>query len=268
MPSGINRVSANPVEQKINVSDPHAGLQLQQHMQEAGYVLQPQVDQRQPQQPQQQFIHAGAHYIHHATGSLPVAAYYPAYPSQHHQVHPHQLEQQYPVYYMPVSQGAAYNISAQQPNTCETTSGIAPGRPQTPPNPTLVSQGAYNPVRNAPTSKPEMAANVYRMGAGGAPQIVQVPSSQHQQQQLYYTQQQQIHHQSQSVASASGANATYAYEFTNPPHHQIYYTQPLAPTLPSQYQTMNAANPIVLPDASGQIPTDNVKQQMRTSQPL
>ncbi|XVE75240.1 hypothetical protein DITRI_Ditri12bG0079900 [Diplodiscus trichospermus] len=318
IPSGANRVPANPVDPKLNMSDPNtnARVQMQQVVQDSGYILQqPQFDQPQQQhqpqqqqqfvhagqqqhqphqaQQQQQFVHAGqqqhqpqqqqhqpqqqqfvhagaAHYIqHHPTGAVPISAYYPVYPSQQQPPHHHtQIDQQYPLYYVPARQHQAYNLLVQQPSISEASTTIPSSRPQTPPNPTMVPPSvAYNPMRNAPIAKPDMAAatGVYRTTATGNPQLVQVPNSQHQQQYVGYS---QIHHPSQSGAPTSAATATYAYEFTDPAHAQIYYTQPLAPTMPSQYQTMTAADAVALPDASAQVPTDNIKPQMRTSQPI
>lgn len=273
IPSAANRIPANPVDPKINISDPNTRLQFQQQAQDSGYVLQPQFDQQQQQQPQQpqQFIHAGTHYIHHhPTGAVPISAYYPVYPPQqqhHHQQHHHQLDQQYPVYYVPARQPQPYNLSVQQPSISEAATTIPSTRPQTPPNPNLVpSSAAYNPMRNAPIAKPEMTApGMYRTATTGTPQLVQVPSSQHQQQYVGYS---QVHHPSQSVAPTSAGTANYAYEFTDPAHGQIYYTQHLAPAMPPQYQTMTGATAVVLPEASAQLPTDNIKQQIRTSQPI
>ncbi|KAK8655338.1 hypothetical protein V6N13_107920 [Hibiscus sabdariffa] len=198
MSSGTYRAPANPVDLNSN-----------QSVQDSGYIL----------QQQQQFLQA----------------YYPVYPSQqqaHHQHHT-QIDQQYPLYYVPARQTQVYNLPVQQP------SRINDARPQAP-------HLAYNPMRNAPIAKPEMAAvtGVYR-------------NSQHQQQYSGYS---QIHHPSQSVTPTSTITATYAYEFTDPARAQIYYTQPLPPTMPSQYQTMTEAN--------AQHPVDNVKLQTRTSQPI
>ncbi|XVF02218.1 hypothetical protein REPUB_Repub04eG0156700 [Reevesia pubescens] len=292
IPSGANRVPANPNDPKLNVSDPNtnAWVQIQQPVQDAGYILQqPQFDQHQQQQQQpqphqqqqqpqpqphqqQQFLQAGAtQYIqHHPTGVVPISAYYPVYPSQqqHHHHHHTQIDQQYPLYYVPARQPQSYNLPVQQPSISEATTAIPSNRPQTPPNPTMAPPPVvYNPMRNAPVAKPEMAAatGVYRTTATGTPQLVQVPNNQHQQQYAGYS---QIHHQSQSVAPTSAGTATYAYDFTDPAYAQIYYTQPLAPTMPSQYQTMTAAAAVALPDASAQLPTDNIKPQIRTSQPI
>ena len=262
---------------------------MQQHVHDPGYLLQQQFEQHQqlqsqqqqqfeqhqqlqsqpqhqfeqhqhqhqqtlPQQ-QQQFIH-GAHFIHHNPA---IPAYYPVYPSQQHPQHPQ-------VYYVTARQAQAYNLPVQQANMGESAGNIASSRPQTPPNPsTLVQQPAtYNPIRNAPMPKTEM--NAYRAATAGNPQLVQVPTSQHQQQYVTYS---QIHHPSQSMAPNSAAPANYAFDYADPAHAQIYYSQPMAPTIPSQYQTMTAAA-VMMQEGSAQHPSDSVKQQqqIRTSQPL
>ncbi|XP_073223184.1 uncharacterized protein [Cicer arietinum] len=273
--SGTTRVLSNPVDPKLNLSDPHGRIQVQQHVQDPGYLLQQQFEhqhhqqqfehqqqqqqQQQPQhqpqhQPQQQFIHGG-HFIHHNPA---IPTYYPVYPSQqqpHHQV-----------YYVPARQPQAYNLSMQQANMGESATAIPSGRPQNPPNPTTLVQpnAAYNPIRNTPLPKTEMTAAAYRAATQGNPQFVQVPASQHQQQYVTYS---QIHHPSQSMAPNSTAPANYAYEYADPAHAQIYYSQPLAPTMPSQYQTMQGAT-MMQPEVSAQHPSDGMKQQIRTTQPL
>ncbi|KAK8579484.1 hypothetical protein V6N13_142691 [Hibiscus sabdariffa] len=273
IPSGVNRVPANTVDPKLNISDPNTigRVQVQQSVQDSGYVIQqPQFDQQQPPQ-QQQFLHAATaapHYIHHhPSGAVPISAYYPVYPSQQQQHHHHQtqFDQQYPLYYVSARQPQAYSMPVQQPSISEAPTGIPSSRPQAPSNPTMApTHVAYNPMRNAPLAKPEMTAatGLYRTSNTGNPQLVQVQNSQHQQQYVGYS---QIHHPSQSVAPTSAATATYAYEFNDPAHAQMYYTQPPAPNMPSQYQTMTG---VVLPDASAQLPTDNIKSQIRTSQPI
>lgn len=105
-----------------------------------------------------------------------------------------------------------------------------------------------------------MTAAAYRAATSGNPQFVQVPTAQHQQQYVTYS---QIHHPSQFMAPNSAAPANYAYEFADPAHAQIYYSQPMAPTMPSQYQTMAAAT-LMQPEISAQHPSDGMKQQIRT----
>lgn len=266
MSLGINRGPTNTIDPNTNISEQNIGVQLQQHIQDARYVLQPQIDQRQPQQhqqPQQQYVQAAPQFIqHHPQGSMPVAGYY-VYPSQQHQVQHHQLDQHYQVYYMPVNQPQAYNLSAQQTNPNEAATANPSNRPQATPNSSAIPQSAAytNPMRNPSGMKTELAAGVYRMASASASPLVQVPSGQHQQQYVGYS---QVHHPSQSVAPSSGAPANYGYEFANPAAGQIYYAQHLAPSLPSQYQTMTAANAVGLPEVSGQLSGDSMKQQMRT----
>ncbi|KAI4357740.1 hypothetical protein L6164_001671 [Bauhinia variegata] len=292
IPSGT-RLPSNPVDPKHNLSDPNARIQMQQQLQEPGYVLQQQFEQQQQQpqqqqqfeqqqqqpQQQQQFIH-GTHFIHHTpAGAVQIPAYYPVYPSQQQPQSHHQLDQQYQVYYVPARQPQAYNLPVQPQNISETTTTIPSSRPQAQPNPAMVApSAAYNPMRNAPIPKSEMTAAAYRTATAGNPQLVQVPPSQHQHQHQHQQQHQhqhqqqyvaysQIHHPSHSVAANSAPPASYAYDYVDPAHAQIYYTQPLAPTMPSQYQTMTAAA-TGLPEVSAQLTSDSMKQQIRTSQPL
>ncbi|KAF9677377.1 hypothetical protein SADUNF_Sadunf08G0101300 [Salix dunnii] len=193
IPSGANRVAANPVDSKFNtITDPNTRVQIQQQAQDSGYTRQPQ----------------------------------------------------------------AYNLPVQQPSISESATTIPSSRTQTPPNSNMVPPTTFNPMRNVPIVKPELAA--YRTATPGTPQLVQIPSSQHQQQYIGYS---QVHHPSQSVAPASTGTANYGYEFADPSHAQIYYAQPMAPAMSPQFQTM-------MPESSGQLSSDNMKQQIRNSQPM
>ncbi|KAB2624233.1 RNA polymerase II degradation factor 1-like [Pyrus ussuriensis x Pyrus communis] len=281
IPSANARFPANLVDPKLNLSDPNTRIQMQQQVHDSGYVLQSQFDHQQqqqqhqqhPQQAQQphQFIHPGTHYIQQHPGSVPIPAYYPVYPpqqQQHHHHHPQldqqQQQQQYQFYYMPTRQPQPYTtLPVQQSNISDSAAPIPSTRSQTPPNPAMSSPSApYNQIRNPQIAKPELGAptGVYRTATTAAPPLVQVPSAQHQQQFVGYPT--QMHHPSQSAVPSSGGNASYAYEYaTDPSHAQIYYTQPLAPSMPSQYQTMTSAAAMGLPEVSAQLPTDSIKQQ-------
>ncbi|KAK6931546.1 PB1 domain [Dillenia turbinata] len=281
MQSGSSRVSATPVDHKLNLSDPNTRVHIQQ-IQDSGYVLQSQFDQQQhpqlhhhqqqqQQQPQQQpqFIHASPHYIHHQpTAPVPISSYYHSIYPIHQQQHQHPLDQQqYPVYYVPARQAQGYNFSVQQSNFTEASAAVPSSRPQTPPNPSMVpTPSTFNPNRNAAAAKSDMGTGVYGGGTVGSP-LVQVASNQHQQQYAGFS---QIRHPSQSIAPTSVPAANYAYEFSDPAHAQIYYTQPMAPTLPPQYQTLTPATATGVPEASVQLSADNIKPQpqLRTSQPL
>ncbi|KAL0463536.1 UNVERIFIED_CONTAM: hypothetical protein Slati_0241200 [Sesamum latifolium] len=147
----------------------------------------------------------------------------------------------------------AYNLPVQQqPSYSELAPSAPSSRPQTPPPASMAPHAAYNQAMNAPSSKPEMAAGMYRTAAGTAPQLVQIPSSQHQAQYVGFT---QIHHPSQSIAPSSAANSNYTYEFADPTHAQMYYSQPLPPQLAAQYQTLTSAPAMAAHDASAQVPT-------------
>nr|GMD18502.1 RNA polymerase II degradation factor 1 [Ipomoea batatas] len=144
-----------------------------------------------------------------------------------------------------------YNLPVQQTSEPSPTAST---RPQTPPPTTVVPPTSdYNTPRNVPASKPEMNAGSYRTAV--APQLVQVAPGQHLPQYAGFT---QIHHPSQSTVPTSAATGNYAYAFTDPTHAQIYYTQPFAPQLSAQYQTMKSVHGI--PEASSQLPTENLNQ--------
>ncbi|XP_051146019.1 RNA polymerase II degradation factor 1 [Andrographis paniculata] len=255
--------SGNPKPSDQNTNK----IQMQPQIQESGFGIPAQFDpshsHAQLHHPQQ-FIHAGNQYI--PAGAMPVPSYYSIYPPHHQQQqqpqHPHQpmLDQQYPIYFVTARPPQAYNIPTQQSGYTD-LAAPAGSRPQTPTAPVLTSHAGYTQAINAPSSKPEMASGVYRTAAapGGAPQILQIPLSQQQAQYVGFPQ--QVHHPSQSMAPSSAANANY--EFADPAHAQMYYTQALPPQLAAQYQTMTAAPSGVGPDVSAPIPADNVKQQVR-----
>ncbi|GAB2280032.1 hypothetical protein Dimus_014670 [Dionaea muscipula] len=269
VPAIGSRVAPNLVDAKVanNVSEPSILVQMQ-HNSDSGYGFSSQYDPQQQQQQQQllqqqqpqqqQFFHGAPQYVQHTpAGPVPISSYYPFYGSQ---LHHHQG--QYPLYYIPGAQPQAYSMLVQQANFTDAASANAvPSiQAQTPSNATIIS-------RNIATQRPEMAAGA------AASTLVQVPSGQHlpQQQQQQFVGYSQIHHPSQSItpAAASGAAGSYPYEFADPAHMRLYYPQPFPPQLAAQYQTISSAPAMVSPDYSPpQLPTDNVKQQARSSQPV
>ncbi|KAM7487669.1 hypothetical protein LguiB_025153 [Lonicera macranthoides] len=100
----------------------------------------------------------------------------------------------------------------------------------------------------APAPNPGMASALYRTATTGAAPLVQVPSSQ-QQQQPRYAGLSQMHHQSHSMAFNLNAHANYEYEFAEPTQADLYYTRASAPQFAAHH------------------PVENIKQQVRTSQP-
>ncbi|XP_016479738.1 uncharacterized protein LOC107800986 [Nicotiana tabacum] len=264
--SGSGRISGNSVDPKM--SDSIGRAQVKQQVQDTGYALPVQYAQQQQMHQTQQFVHMGQYMQHTPSGPVQMASYYPIYPSQH-QTHPQQhpaLEHQCPVYFIPAKPSQGYSLPLQQTNYTEPSQTVPSARPQTPPI-MVTHTAAYNPARNPLTSKPETVAGTYRTAGAGAaaPQFVQITSGQHQHQPQYMAYS-QIHHPSQSIPPTSATTASYAYDFADPTHTKMYYTQPPSPQMAAQYQTMTSAPAVSFKETSSQLPVENLKQQLRTSQ--
>ncbi|KAG6391667.1 hypothetical protein SASPL_149424 [Salvia splendens] len=262
--SGNTMVAANPADLKSGDQNANK-IPMQQQVQEPGYVISNQYDPNHPQMHHPQpFVHSGNQYI--PAGAMPYAPYYSVYPQQQPH-HPHQqpvLDQQQ-FYFVPARQPQAYNIPVPQQGYSEIAPNPPSIRPQVPPAAAAAAAAthvAYSQQVNTPSSKPEMAAGVYRTATGAPPQhMVQVPSSQqHQPQYVGFT---QIHHPSQMMAPSSASNPAYAYEFTDPTQAQIYYTQAMPHQLSAQYQTITSAPQGISLDASSQASSDSIKQQQQ-----
>ncbi|KAJ7975166.1 putative Octicosapeptide/Phox/Bem1p family protein [Quillaja saponaria] len=272
---GDNRGPPSP-NTKSDISDPSPRVQMQL-VQDSGYTLPPQFDQQQQhqhhQQQQQQFVHASMHYIHNpATGPVPMSSYYQVYapPPPQQQLH-HPIDQQYPVYVMPVAQTQPYDMNLQ-PNLADTTV-VGSSRPLLSQAPaTVAASAAYKdgtpPIYPTKTANPpikEGAPSMYKTAVALNPSMVQIPSNQFQQQYVGFS---QMHHPAQSIAVACSAISNYGYEYVTPSQDQVYYTQHQAAPLPPVYQSMTPAAAMALSDASKQLPTDNTQQKIRTPQPL
>lgn len=233
--TGEIRGPAIPTEAKSNIPDPSS-----QQLHDSAYMLPPQ----QIQQQQQQFVYTNQNYIHHpVTGQqVPISSYYQMYappPSQQQQLH-HQVEQQYPMYFYPVTQTMPSNSST-----------ITPSAVYNEPNPS---------VYMTKTAAPEMTGHVNRNSATATPPPIQVPSNQFQQQ--YMGVPQMHHHPSQSMAG------NYGFEYPHQTHEQVYYAQHPAAPMPPQYQTMSPATAVFLSQAAAQLPSDTATQHNRNTQPL
>lgn len=221
---------------------------------------------------QPQYIHTAVpppqYFQHHPSGAVPMTGYYQMYPSQAQSQHraPHPaLDQHNFVYYMPARQPPqAYNIPLQS----DPAASAPPSNQVPPPSGLFTAPRAVQPV-----TKAETPANAYRTAtSSGAmpPQLVQVPSSQHQMQPQYvgYS---HIHQPSQPVSSTgSGGGANYVYEFTDPSQqgqHIYYAAQPLPPQSAAQFQTIPSALPAETQPGSHLQADNSLKQQVRTSQP-
>ncbi|XP_054808788.1 uncharacterized protein LOC129310918 [Prosopis cineraria] len=244
---------------KSEISDHIPGYQ-RERVQDSNYTLPSQLDQSQQiqQQQQQQFVHANTHYIPHpaATGQVPMSPYYPVYTTPSQQQIPHPINQQYPVYVMPVGHAQPYNM-AVQPNMADPSVITTSSRPLIPQS--VAGTPPVYPPKPATASIPEVAQTVYKAPVPPTPAFVQMPSGQYQQQQFVGVP--QIHHQPQSIAVASSSAAAhppvsttnYGYDYSGPAQEQAYYMQQQqAIPLPSQYQSMTPAAAAALSDASTQ----------------
>ncbi|KAK4362040.1 hypothetical protein RND71_017281 [Anisodus tanguticus] len=201
-----------------------------------------------PQQQQQQFVPANAHYIQHtATGPLAISSYYQMYapPTQQQPLH-QQMDQQYQMYYVPVPQTQPFKLETNTTKSAMFKEALPP----------------IYPARTVQYAKPEMPANVYRTATPANPTVVQVPQSQFHQQ--YYSVS-QVPPPSQQMAAVSNGAAKFGNEYSHPMHEQVYYTQQTAPPLPSQYQTMTPTTAVLLSQAKAQLGAENTTAQNRNS---
>ncbi|XP_016461122.1 uncharacterized protein LOC107784491 [Nicotiana tabacum] len=257
------RVPYAATDHKNNIVDQNSQIQVQQ-VQDSMVIQVPQQSQQ-----QQQFIPTSTHYIQHtATGPVAIPSYYQMYAPPTQQPIHQQMDQQYPMYYMPVPQTQPYNMAVQS-NIADATA-VASSQQLTPPNQTMVSSSAafkealppIYPSRTVQSSNPEMAANVYRTPTPATQTVVQIPQSQYHQQ--YYGLS-QVPPPSQQMTAVSNGAANFGYEYSHPVHEQVYYTQNTAPSHPSQYQTMTPTTAVLLSHASAQIAAENTTAQNRTS---
>ncbi|MFS8023955.1 putative PB1 domain-containing protein [Helianthus anomalus] len=172
----------------------------------------------QEQQKQQQFYQPRPHFIqHHTTNQQPqpVSSYYQVYAPP-----PQMDNQQYPLYFLPVTQNHPYGMQVQS-NATETSSATTPP---------LYPTKSVNPI-----SKPDMYGTT-------APSMIPVPNNQFQ----------QYMNVSHHPPTPSNGGGKYGYEFVHPTQDPVYYSQhqSVAAPLPSQYQTMTPASAMLLTQAS------------------
>ncbi|KAA8547775.1 hypothetical protein F0562_004204 [Nyssa sinensis] len=251
------RVSSYPVESESLVTDPSSGVHLLKTVQASSYQLSPQLEQMQRQQVQ--YGQAGANYItQYPAAPFPTSSYYPMYHPPLYQLHHshYQPNQPYPVYLFPTRLTQPYGM-VMQSNVID-TAAIASSRPPLHPHTAMIPPtSAYKEVMAAPPI-PEVPAKDYSTVQAATP-LFSLPSDQKQ----HLVGPPEMHHPSQSVATASVAAANYDNELDdNLAYNQIYKTQPPAPALPLQYQIITKGSKVLLSDASAQLHTSNIKNQM------
>nr|GMD33957.1 polycystic kidney disease protein 1-like 3 [Ipomoea batatas] len=181
------------------------------------------------------------HYIPHPTPDPVPVSYYPIYaPPQQQPLPHHQLDQQPPLYVLPVAAQAPapYNFPANIPDAA----AAAP-----PPNVTIIPPIC---AANATTLYGPAAA----AAAATPTTVVQVPTGNQLQAAQQYLGISQVQH-------------------ITAPGSQVYYAATQCPAavapLPSQYQTVTPATAVLISQATAaQLPGENSVQQILTSQPL
>lgn len=187
----------------------------------------PHLPEQKPHQQEVQYIQAGPHYLPQYPTSPMPISSY--YPMYHPQLHPHQCNprQPYPVYLVPIRPAQSYSIPV--PHNINETATVAPIRPPLPPHTTVIT--------------PQVA---YKDAASAADPFDSLSSNQ----------------------NPSLADANYSNKFDDDlVYAQIYKSQPPAPALPPQYQTVTKAAGVALSEAAMKLDTHNIMQQVGISQP-
>ncbi|XAR51510.1 hypothetical protein NMG60_11006157 [Bertholletia excelsa] len=250
LPSMETRVSSTVVESEKIACDAASAIPMTMSVQVPAYQVPLQSDQTQHQR-EVPYVQPGGHYIpQYSAGQMPISSFYPLYystlPQQTHSPYP--PNPPYPVFLLPVRPTHSYNMPTV----------LNPVQVH-PPATVITPQGAYKEVM-ATASPPELSAKVYRTEAGATP-LVDVPSNQNQQPLVDLS---EMHLSSQPVAPASKANvADFEDDFA---YAQIYKTQPSAPALLAQYQTLSNSGTMLLSEASKRQQADNSKKHIRTQQ--
>ena len=252
--------SSKPVGSESNISDAFSRIQIQEGVEVSGFPSSMLLDQQ--QQPLQ-FVPSGAQYItHYPAGPVSVSSYHPIYQPQVQQQQPtyHQPNRPYPVYLLPVRQPQPYNFSIQ--GSLIDSAPVASNQPPMHLNATMIpSQVVYKEVSPAPT-QPDSATKVTGTAPGVTPLVHVLPNENQQQ----FVSIPQIRHPTQPIPIPSRETGNYSAFEDDPAHCQIYKSQPSAPMLPSQYQTMTNATKALLSEALAQSQADNMKQKIRTPQ--
>ncbi|WCJ25317.1 Octicosapeptide/Phox/Bem1p family protein [Euphorbia peplus] len=248
-----NIISMAPLESENKIFDPQIGVEMHRTVQVPGIPVSYQYDQPQ----QVVYVHtAPQHYVPQNQTVRPMQpSYYPmASPMPQQQMYYQTNQPPPPVYYVPVRHPHPYNTPAQ--SSLVTPATISSSRPPTHPNPSS-AQVAYRVATDSPPV-PEITSQVYRTNQGATSHVnlPHNPNLRHAGMNL----------QAQSIGMTELESTNYTNEVDDDDvvHAQIYKSQPPAPALLSQYQTMTKAT---LSEALAQLNMENTKQQLRASQP-
>ncbi|XP_030461173.1 uncharacterized protein LOC115681387 [Syzygium oleosum] len=220
----------------------------------SGYPVTPQFDQMQ----HVQFFPTASPYMSQNPGFVvPVSQYYPVYQLQQQPLY-YAPNQSYPTYMMPMPMAQSQNQPMLGP--LRDAPAITSSQPAPDFSPLVNPQVAYKEVPEA-LRKPELAPQIFTTVQGTAP-LAHVPVTENKQNLM---QMNQVRKHPQPVDVVHEETCYYDDEYVDDPARlQIYKSQPLPPTLPSQYQTMTEANTLLLTEALAQLNTDRMKQQSKT----
>ncbi|XP_065848443.1 protein PAL OF QUIRKY [Euphorbia lathyris] len=219
-----------PLESENKNFDPRSGVEMHTTVQVSGIPVSYQYDHHQ----QVVFVHTPAHYV---PQNSTMSSYY-------------HMPQQQMSYFVPVGHPRTYNFPAtisSNPN----------------PNPSsATAQVPYKVVTESPV--PEIASSQVYKANKVATAHVNLPHN-------AYHRHAVINLQAQSIAVTSLETPTnYSNQLDddndNVVHAQIYKSQPPAPALPSQHQTITKSTPgVILSEAFPHLHMDNTKQQLKAS---
>ncbi|KAL3525490.1 hypothetical protein ACH5RR_013862 [Cinchona calisaya] len=250
-------VSSYIIEAENSASDPQSIVQMQKNVQLAGYQLSQQSEGKQLQHGVQ-YVQGDLHYMpQYQTGPSPLPSYYPLYQmSMHQQLHsPYIVNQPYPIYLVPPRPNQNYGMS-KQCSLLDNTN-VSSSRPPLPPHASIIPPITY---KEAITGQPvpESALKVYQTVPPATP-AVNAPTTQGKQQ---FMELPELQNPSQTVVNTSAASSNYVNEFDDDvAYTQIYKTQPSAPTLSLQYQTLMKGVNVMSSESSTQDNT-SIKNQM------
>ncbi|XP_030527379.1 uncharacterized protein LOC115738771 isoform X2 [Rhodamnia argentea] len=235
-----NQTFANTLESKSGTFC--SGAQPCTTIPVSGYPVNPQFEQLQ----HVQFVPTASPYrSQNPAFAVPVSQYCPVY-----QLQPQQLcympNHSYPTYAVPVPAAQSQNLQMQGPSR----DALAIASSQLAPD--------FSPLVNPPQvackevpealRKPELAAHV--------------PITENKQNLI---QMNQVRKHPQPVDVVHEETCYYDDEYVDDPARlQIYKSQPLPPTLPSQYQTMTEANTLLLTEALVHLNMDRMKRQSKS----
>lgn len=251
-------VASYMVETENSASDPQSAFQMKKNVQLAGYQLSQQSEGKHHQY-EVQYVQGDLRYMpQYQTSASPLPSHYPLYQMpMHQQLHnPYTINQPCPIYLVPVMPNQNYGMPMQCSLVDNTN--VASSRPPLPPQAATIPPITY---KEAITGQqvPESTLKVYQTVQPATP-AVNAPTTQGKQQ---FMELPEPPHPSQTVVSVSVASSNYVNEFDDDvAYTQIYKTQPSAPALPLQYQTLVKGVNMMMSESSTQ---DNASIKHQTT---